>query len=55
LKRDAGREDVKKHRGRDKAQNMRGRRNFGAWVKVTKIKSKRSHRAEVKIIVEPED
>lgn len=40
MRRGAGRENVRKQRGKDKAQNREGRRDFGAWGKVKKIKRK---------------
>ena len=38
MNRGAGRENVRKQRGKDKAQNTEGRRDFGAWGKVKKMK-----------------
>jgi hypothetical protein len=49
LKKGTGREDIRKQRGKDKVQNMGGRRDFRAWGKVKKIKRKCNHRAKVKI------
>jgi hypothetical protein len=49
LKRGAGRETVRKQRGKDKAQNMGGRRVLGAWGKIEKIKKKGNCRAKVKM------
>jgi len=48
LKRGAGREKVRKQRGKDKAKNTWGRADFGARGKVKKVKRKWSRRGKVK-------
>jgi hypothetical protein len=49
FERGTGREDIRKQRGKNKAQNMGGRRDYRAWRKLKKIKRKDSHREKVKI------
>jgi len=49
LRRGAGRENIRKERGKDKAQNMGGRTDFGARGKVNKIKRNWRCRGKVKM------
>jgi hypothetical protein len=45
----SGKENVRKQRGKEKAQNTGGRRDFGARRKVKKINRKWSRRGKVKM------